>query len=142
MSFQRTAQDAGSRPRDFGGSRLEIPDPAGWKPNVLKGRDDGLSLWREGFDLQTASIWHGMEKVLMTLRELKVVVDAEQYNIACNSHRLNPVDDWHYEVVSRKLYMVLHTYMSHDPRTILAESVENGGFEAYRLLTRGTAQWP
>ena len=103
--LERTARDAGSRPRDFGGSRLKIADPAGWKLDVLKGRDSGFLLWREGFDLQTGSIWHGMEKVLETLRELKVVVNAEQYNIACNGHRLNLLDDWHSDLVSRKLYI-------------------------------------
>ena len=38
--------------------------------------------------------------------------------------------------MSRKLYMVLHAYVSNDARKILAESVEKCGFEAYRLLTR------
>ena len=49
-----------------------------------------------------------MEKVLGTIRELKIAVDVEQYNKARHSHRLFPVGDWNYAVVSRKLYMVLH----------------------------------
>ena len=57
--LERSAQNIGSAPRDFGGSRLKIPDPAGWKLDVLKGRGDGFQLWRERFDLQTESIWHG-----------------------------------------------------------------------------------
>ena len=39
-------------------------------------------------------------------------------------------------MVSRKLYMVLHTYASNDVRKVLAESVDKCGFEAYRLLKR------
>ena len=61
---------------------------------MLKGREVRFQLWRERFDLQTGSIWHGMEKVSETIRELKIVVDVEQYNKACHSHRLHPVGDW------------------------------------------------
>ena len=130
-ALERTAQEAGSAPRDFGGSRLKIPDQAGWKFDVLKDREDGFQLWRESFDLQTGSIWHGMEKFLETFRELKLVVDVEQYNMACHSHWLDPIGDWNYDVVSRKLYMVLHTYVSNDVRKVLSKSVDKCGFEAY-----------
>ena len=64
-----------------------------------------------------------------------MVVDVEQYNKVCHSHRLDPVGDWNYAVVSRKLYMVLHTYGANDVRKVLAERVDKCGFEAYRLLT-------
>ena len=87
-ALERSVQEAGSRPAESGGSRLRIPDPAGWKLDVLKGRDDGFFIWREGFDLQTGSIWHKMEKVLETIRDLKEVVGVEQYNWACYSHSL------------------------------------------------------
>ena len=68
---------------------------------------------------------------LETLRELKIVLGVEQYNKACHSHRVDPVGDWNYAIVSRKLYMVLHTYASNEVRKVLAESVDNCGFEAY-----------
>ena len=77
-----------------------------------------------------------MEKILETIWDLKIVVDVEQYNKACHSHRLDPVGDWNYVVVSRKLYMVLHISASNDVGKVLAESVDECGFEAYRLLTR------
>ena len=51
------------------GSRLRVPDPSGWKLDVLKGREDGFSPWRESFDLQAGSIWAGIEKVLEQLCE-------------------------------------------------------------------------
>ena len=79
-----SAQEVGSGPRGFSGFRFKIPDPAGRKLDVLKGRDDGLQLRRERLDLQTGSFWHGMEKV---------VVDVEQDNKACHLHRLDPVGD-------------------------------------------------
>ena len=44
--------------------------------------------------------------------------------------------DWNCAVVSRKLYMVLHTYAANDVRKVLAKSIEKCGFEGYRLLTR------
>ena len=93
-AIERFAQDAGSRPAESGGSRLRIPDPAGWKLDVLKGREDGFLIWREGFDLQTGSIWHKMDKVLETIRDLKVVVDVAQYNKACYDNSLGYEGDW------------------------------------------------
>ena len=62
--LEQSARDGAPSPRVGGFSRLKIPNPAGWKLEILKGREDGFHLWRESFDLQTGSIWHGMEKIL------------------------------------------------------------------------------
>ena len=44
--------------------------------------------------------------------------------------------DWTYEVVSRKIYMVVHGYSGVDPRKIIQECNNNCGFDAYRLLVK------
>ena len=42
---------------------MRIPDPSGWKLDVLKGREDGFQLWRESFGHQAGSIWAGLDKI-------------------------------------------------------------------------------
>ena len=123
------------------GSRLRVPDPSGWKIEILK-KDDNFPAWRETFDLQAGSIWHGIEDVQEAIRDSKNVVTNDGFYEICKTLDFDPpanganIEDWNYLFLSKKLYMVLHTYASTDVRKIISESARKCGFEAYRLLGR------
>ena len=124
-------------------ARIRIPDPSGWKLDVLKGKDCNFISWRECFDLQAGSIWHGIDKVLEYIRDETKTVNESTFEQLLDIHLPDHVDesdanpaDWKYKFISKKLFMVIHTHASFEVRKTIAESTERCGLEAYRLLSR------
>ena len=120
----------------------KIPDPAGWKLEVFKGKEENFACWRETFDLQAGLIWHNIDVVLEALRDKTVTVDANVFSATIhelgfdpNAPEVNAVN-WQYTFISKKLYMVLQTYAFPEVRKVIQESVAKCGLDAYRLLNR------
>ena len=119
--------------------RLKLPDPNGWKIEVLKG-EHTFHRWRDTFELQIGTIWTAIDKLLLTIRDEEEVFTEERYQELVTELELVTEEcnkaDWQYQFVSRKLYMVLDAYSETGPKKVIRDSIEKCGFEAYRLLSR------
>ena len=59
-------RDANKRPR------VRVPDPSGWKLDTLKKGDSDSNNWhewRDSFELQVGSVWPGLDRVLVKIRD-------------------------------------------------------------------------
>ena len=113
--------------------RIRVPDPSGWKLKEMAGKEDAWSTWREAFELQVGSIWPGLDRMLMKIRDIaydspveKVHYDRENGTMGLNDPSLgmNPAD-WSHQFVSQKLFMVIFSHLGVDAKKII-QSELNG----------------
>ena len=123
----RNMSSMDQKPEGRRGGSIRVPDPKNWVLETLKG-EVGFHNWRETFDLQIRSVWNGMEKVLLKIRDEKEVVTHEKYSELMQESGLGDKSydfDWTYAFVSTNIFMVIHTYTDIDPRKVIKESQEN-----------------
>ena len=105
---------------------------------MLKDGDKEWYEWRKTFELQVRSVWGNMSLLLEALRDLKMPMTPENYEKFLTDFKVVPEGgnrhDYGQQLVSQKLYMVLHLYCGPDAQQMIEESFQQCGFEAYRLL--------